>query len=531
MSEFLSRLNSILDGRDGRGRRHIFVAYDQLNDQIGALADSDPDNTTAVFIETTWKPARRPYHKQKLAWILANQRHFALELAHKGFAIDYRFDDRNYGEVLADVARDTGPIVVMEPAERELRRSLDGLIDKGLIEIVDHDGWITSTRQFQESQRGDTPWRMDAFYRRIRRDTGLLMDDGEPVGGKFSFDEDNREFWRGEPSAPKPPKFEPDDIVCEVGRLIDDAFSDHPGELDLRRVAATADQAQAFWQWAKQECMPSFGPFEDAMSTESRTLFHTLISPLLNLHRLLPGQVVEDVAALDIPINSKEGFIRQVAGWREFMRHVYRQTDGFRDLPEGVEANYLDAHRSLPATFWGDAPSGMNCLDEVVLSVVEDGYSHHITRLMILANIATLLDVSPREVTDWFWVMYIDAYDWVVEPNVRGMGMFALGDLFTTKPYVSGSNYIDNMSDYCGQCQFDPGDDCPIRSLYWGFLERHRAKLEDLGRMGLMLSMLSRRSDEQKNRDRQLFDAVHASLQDGQRLTPDILERAVDDRS
>ncbi len=515
---FQKALKERLAGRSRDRSRWVFVAYDQLTDRVGPLSRCSPEETAVVLVETTHKGKRRPYHKQKLAWILANQRHFALELARKGYFVEYLLGDRDYGELLEPLASERGPLVMMEAAERELRESLKPLIDEGLVEVVAHEGWLTTTEQFRRSQRGEPPWRMDAFYRLLRRETGILMDDDGPRGGKFSFDEENREPWSGEPPAPEPPTFEVDEITAEVGELIRREFADHPGHLDLTRVAATVEDAQEWWRWAKERCLTHFGPYEDAMSSKSRTIFHTLVSPLINLHRLLPREVVGDVEELEIPLASKEGFIRQVLGWREFIAHVHRETDGFRDLPEGYEENYLGADFDLVPAYWGDDPSGLRCLDEAVASVVEEGYSHHITRLMVLSNIATLLDLSPRQVTDWFWVMYVDAYDWVVEPNVLGMGMFALGDLFTTKPYVSGSNYIAKMSDYCGDCAFDPKKNCPLRSLYWAFLARHEERLDDLGRMGLMLGMMRKRSEERRARDAEIFEEVRRRLAAGKRL-------------
>jgi deoxyribodipyrimidine photolyase-related protein len=250
------------------------------------------------------------------------------------------------------------------------------------------------------------------------------------------------------------------------------------------------------------------------MSSRSSNLFHTRISALVNLHRLLPARVVRDVAAMEIPMASKEGFIRQVLGWREFMRHVHEETDGFRLLEK---SNVLDAHQPLPAAFWrggsyGERVTGMNCVDSVIEDVWREGYSHHITRLMVLSNLATLLDVSPRELTDWFWVAYVDAYDWVVEPNVLGMSTFSLGPVFTTKPYVSGSNYIHRMSDYCEGCKFDPKTTCPFPSLYWAFLARHADVLERNPRISMLYRSLAKRPPEQLVADQKVFDAVKSSL-------------------
>jgi len=561
MSTFLSKLGERNPSHDPDERTWVFVPYDQLTDRVGPLAELEPDEAGIVMVETRWKGDRRPYHRQKLALVLANQRHFALEQADRGVAVAYRTGDRRYADMLRDVADDHGPLVTMRPAERELRADLAELVDDGLLKYRPHEGWLTDASDFRASQDG-TPWRMDKFYRRIRRQTGILMDDGNPVGGKFSFDTDNREFWSGEPPAPKPPTFDVDPVTDEVGDLIDAEFDHHPGRLDLARLPTTADDAERSWHWAIEECMEHFGPFEDAMSRASRTLFHTRISPLVNLHRLLPKRLLEDVVDLDIPLNSKEGFVRQLIGWREFMHHVHGETDGFRRLPDDYEAldhppaasdpgtggweqwqgeswptpgdeadsapetldggalpNHLDAELDVPPAFWGE-PSGLNCLDTVVDSVLDEGWSHHITRLMVLSNIATLLGVSPRALTDWFWVAYIDAFDWVVEPNVLGMGTFGLGDLFVTKPYVSGSNYIDDMSDYCADCQFDPGEDCPLKPMYWAFLDEHEDALDDNPRMGLMLGMMRKRDADTRQSALSTMARVRQLLDAGERVTP-----------
>jgi deoxyribodipyrimidine photolyase-related protein len=259
------------------------------------------------------------------------------------------------------------------------------------------------------------------------------------------------------------------------------------------------------------------------MSTKSTNLFHTRLSALLNLHRILPGRVVRDALALEIPLASKEGFVRQILGWREFVRHVHDATDGFREhagIDGGAAPSFLGADNPLPPAYWGRR-SGLECLDRVVEGVWAEGYSHHITRLMVLCNLATLLDVSPRELTDWFWVAYVDAYDWVVEPNVLGMGTFAAGDLMTTKPYVSGAAYIDRMSDYCEGCALDPKTTCPITPLYWAFLERHRERLAGNPRMRLPLSSLKRRNDDRRRRDAAIFEKVRDELDRGQRLGPE----------
>jgi deoxyribodipyrimidine photolyase-related protein len=291
------------------------------------------------------------------------------------------------------------------------------------------------------------------------------------------------------------------------------------------------------------------------MTIRSKGLFHSRVSGLLNTHRLLPSRVIREVLDTDIPLASKEGFIRQVLGWREFVFHVHNHTDGFRDLPSenppvakqpgdggysawkgrrwegksqpkdpdgGAQPSFLGCDTPLPPAFWGEK-SGLFCLDHVVSCVWAEGYSHHITRLMILANVATLLDASPRELTDWFWVAYTDAYDWVVEPNVLGMGTYGLGDLMITKPYVSGAAYIHKMSDYCESCAFNPRKNCPISNLYWAFLKRHENSLQHNPRMKLVLASLRKRPKNRQSEDHRIYGKVNGLLASGEVVTPKVL--------
>jgi deoxyribodipyrimidine photolyase-related protein len=540
---------------DPAGRRWIFVPYDQLNHTIGPLAEENPKSLGIVLIETTWKGNRRPYHKQKLALVLANLRHFALEQASRGVAVKHVVAETPYHAVLLKLAKELGPLRVMRPAERELREDLKPLVDQGALTMIPHEGWLTTSEQFRSSGRKGPPWRMDRFYRRVRQDTGILMKKGKPVGGKLSYDSENRLPWKGKPIPPTPPTFPVDPVKEEVGRLIERKFSHHPGRLDMAALPGTAKEAEKLWSWAKQESLPQFGPYEDAMTRRSPGLFHSRVSGLLNIHRLLPSRIIRDVLDMNIPLPSQEGFIRQVLGWREFVRHVHDNTDGFRNLPKenppvakqpgaggygawtgrawrakshakdpdgGAEPNFLDCGTPLPPAFWGEK-SGLFCLDHVVSCVWAEGYSHHITRLMILSNLATLLDVSPRELTDWFWAAYTDAYDWVVEPNVLGMGTFGVGDLMVTKPYVSGAAYILKMSDYCESCAFDPKKNCPISNLYWAFLKRHEKSLRENLRMKLVLASLRKRNSSKCRDDERIHRRLKQLLASGELLTPQLL--------
>jgi len=522
---------------DPAGRRWLFVPYDQLTDTLGPLSREDPAELGIVVVESPAKGRARPYHRQKLALVLANLRHFCLEQAERGVAVRHVVSPGGYGDALGALIPTLGPIRMMEAAERELRTDLAPWVAPGGLEVLPHEGWLTRASDFPPGP----PWRMDAFYRRVRTRTGVLMEGGRPVGGKYSFDAENREPWSGSPPAAVPPTFSVDAITAEVCAGVETLFQDHPGRLDPEALPVTLAHAETLWSWAKAECLPHFGPFEDAMSVRSRTLFHTRISALLNLHRLTPGRLVEDALALGggpspaLSLASLEGFVRQILGWREFVRWVHQATDGFRQLPGGeavpereggAAPSFLGADRPLPPAYWEGTPSGLHCLDTVVEAVWDEGYGHHITRLMVLSNLATLLDVDPRALTDWFWVAYTDAYDWVVEPNVLGMGTFAVGELMTTKPYVSGTPYLKKMGDYCAGCALDPESTCPFSDLYWAFLERHRGRLAANPRLRLPLASAARRPEARREADARVFEAVSEALTEGRRVTAEQVEAA-----
>lgn len=539
----------------------IYVPYDQVTDRVGPLSIMEPTETGIILIENPWKARRRPYHKQKLALILSNLRHFALEQAGRGVTVRHEVTDGPYSDKLKELTEKLGTITMMEAAEYELRQDLAPLVQSGALIIVPNESWLTTLDDLKKIKSKDGKYRMDAFYRHLRQKTGIMMEAGKPVGGKYSFDSENRQPWKGLPPAPEPPTFAVDDITQEVAELIERHFAHHPGTLDLDHLCASQEDADKLWQWALTNCLPQFGPYEDAMSFRSSGIFHTRISQPLNILRLIPKSVVIDVLESDIEQASKEGFIRQVIGWREYIHHMHELTDGYRTCSDtiletptdagyktwsgkdfkskseiaadkkkesaehknkidgGAAPSYLDSHEPLPAAYWGTA-SGLNCLDTVVESVWKEAYSHHITRLMVLSNLATLLDISPRELTDWFWVAYADAYDWVVEPNVLAMGTFALGDMMTTKPYVSGAAYINKMSDFCQGCRFDPAKNCPITRLYWAFLERKGKKLEGNQRLAMPLNSLKKRSLQDKEKDQMVYKKLSQILKDGKEAHP-----------
>jgi deoxyribodipyrimidine photolyase-related protein len=527
----------------------VFVAPDQLHRSLGAMAAALPATHGVVLVESREWLSRRPYHRMRLAAILLAQRSFAVECMQEGFEVRTLQGDAPMVDLLREFALRQGTLAATEWTEREMRRELAPLVDEGLLRTCPHDGWLTHHEDFAGCRRG-RQWSMDSFYRAYRTRTGLLMDEsGEPVGGRLSFDTENRRSWSGKPAAPEPPRFEMTPLRREVQQEIESRFVAHPGDLDLAAIPASLQECESLWKWAKGECLPHFGPFEDAMSLSSRGLFHTRMSPLMNLQRIEARRMVRDVLAMDLPIESKEGFIRQIVGWREFVRWVHLETDGFRDAwpstaspgdggfarwkgspwkgvgaaPTGVDGGAqpraLGSDGPVPAAFWG-APSGLRCLDEVIASVWREGWSHHITRLMVLGNLATLLDIDARELADWFWIAYMDAWDWVVEPNVLAMATYGAGGVMTTKPYVAGAAYIDRMSDYCSGCAFKPDGDCPVTPMYWAFLERHEPLLKSNPRLKLPLASMRKRPAERRARDQRTFVHVREVLANGKPLVP-----------
>lgn len=511
----------------------LFVAYDQLNESLLTSVTNRLGKVGLIFVESKEKAERRPYHKQKLALLLSNMRHFAVEMVEQGWPLLYLSTTGTYADALKDTMGD-GHVHAIAPAERELRVDLSAMVEEGQITLHPHTGWLTNQTWFVESVGTAPPFRMDSFYRRVRKETGWLMVDGQPMGGGYSLDAENRKPWKGEPAAPQPPRFSADKIDEEVHDMVNAWFQHHPGVVDLEALPTTAHQAQEALAYG-MEWLAWFGPYEDAMSERSRTLFHTRLAPLFNLHRVMPIEAVTRALSCEAPLNSIEGFVRQLV-WREYVHHVHEVTDGFRTLDvhrepavrgarwgewvahdDELHPNHLEQRAPLFPAYWGQE-SGLRCLDANVEAVMEDGWTHHIPRLMVLSNLANLLDVDPRELTDWFHAAFIDAFDWVVEPNVLGMGTFSLGTAMMTKPYVSGSAYIHRMSDHCSSCSFHPKKTCPITRLYWAYLNRHRDAFAKNHRMSMAMRNASKRSEETQAEDAAVFASVQSALLEGKSL-------------
>ena len=536
---------------DVRDRRWIYVPYDRLTDRTGPL-HAGAGQCGIVMVESLQKGSRRPYHKKKLALLLSNERHFALEQAARGVKVIYVFTRGSFGDGLLEAQANYGlrQMTVMVPAERELRLDLRRAQEQGLkLEEVEDSTWLTQENEFDQVfgiKQGSPPqsFLMDRFYRAVRKRSGLLMENGKPVGGKFSYDQENRKPFRGEVIVPSRPRYPADELTAEVLQLVERQFPSHFGSLDGFDLPVTAKDCRAAWSFALQHLLPYFGPWEDAMASNQPDLFHSKISALMNLSRVLPREAVDHVAAAyaqgNIPLASAEGFIRQILGWREFMRHVHRVTEGYRNLQvvyekpakgmyAGASPTALDANRALPAAYWG-VPCGLNCVDTVIRQVVNEGWSHHITRLMVLSNLATLCGFSPRELTDWFWIAYVDAYDWVVEPNVLGMATFADGGITATKPYVSGAAYINRMSGYCSGCQYDPKrstgpGSCPFTALYWSFLERNSDRLSRNQRLAMPYATLSKKTAGER---KALRERAAAAIEDLERVPHPAYEAALE---
>ena len=532
------------------------LASGQVTPGTGA-SGATTSGRLAVIESREWL-SRRPYHRQRVALILLNLRAFVAETDALGLDVRHVRTEGTTVDAVRALASE-GAVDAIEPAEREMRAELAPLVEAGLLRLHPDPRWLTTDADFAACA-GREGWRMDAFYRAVRRRTGIMMEGDGPAGGRWSFDADNRERWDGIPAAPEPPRFARSDLREDVAREVEARYAQHPGRLDVDALPATQKDAQSIWSWALARCLPHFGPYEDAMSERSRGLFHTRISPVLNLGRIAPTQLVRDALAAELPMQSKEGFVRQVIGWREFVRHVHRSTDGFRASggtrsevraapgdagfarwtgvpwtpaappPAGIDGgaapSVLGGDRTpLPAAWWG-AESGLRCLDRVVADVWDEGWSHHITRLMVLGNIATLLDVDARELTDWFWVAYMDAWDWVVEPNVLGMATYAAGGVMTTKPYIAGAAYVDSMGDSCAACAFSPKSTCPLTRLYWAFLARHEPSLRGNHRMGVVLGAVRKRAEAERARDAATFVHVRDVLVRGGRVAPESLAAA-----
>lgn len=488
---------------------------DQCNAASAHLAEATPETTTVLFVVALDKMRSAPWHRQRLHLILATMWRFADELRHAGFDVDWRVASSMAAGVEAHL-RDHQPSVlrVMRPSNRAGVAVLERLVARhgDIIEVVPDDRFLCSADEFiawaDAHRRRDGSVLMEDFYRWQRRRLGILVDaDGAPEGGTWNLDHENRlPPPRDGGTWPDTVRTPLDDVDTQVEAFID-------GIDGLTLTGAAWDGTWATDRAGARErlhhfidtALVGFGPYEDAVVSHHWHLNHSLISPYLNLGVLHPRDVVDAVmearATTDLPLNSVEGFLRQVIGWREYIHGIYWWRDA-----EYVESNHLEATDPLPPAFCG-GPTEMNCVAHTAQWVHDYGWTHHIPRLMVLANLATLAGVNPRELLGWMHASFIDGADWVMVPNVIGMGTYADGGMMSTKPYVSGGNYISKMTDFCRGCHFDrsarTGERaCPFTTLYWDFLDRHREQLASNHRMGRMYANLGRLADLDEVRSR-----------------------------
>jgi deoxyribodipyrimidine photolyase-related protein len=444
---------------------------------------------------------RKPYHHDKLTLVFAAMRQFRDELRERGYDVEY-IQAGSFGDGLETYferyPEDT-LVAMRSPSYRSGPRMAE-LVGEvgGDLEVVDNELFVSTRQAFDEWANGDTDsFRHENFYRWMRRESGVLMDDGDPVGGEWNLDDENQEFPPPEWEAPARYEVDHADTVAAVSEWVREEF-DTWGSPENFVWPTTREQALAVLEQFCERRLPEFGPYQDAMRTDDWAMAHALLSPAINLGLVHPCEAIETIESAyesreDIPLNSAEGVLRQLLGWREFMRHVYRHA-----MPELSSANQLGAEQDLPELYWS-GETEMNCLAETVEDVHERGYAHHIQRLMVLANFATLWGVEPEQLNDWFHATYVDAYHWVTTPNVIEMGQYGSG-VFATKPYVSSGSYVDRMSDYCGDCHYyktkDTGERaCPFNALYWDFLARNEDDLRSNHRMGLMYSHIDNKRE------------------------------------
>lgn len=498
-------------------RTLVLVLGDQLDPASPAFADFDAARDAVLMIEAPGEATHVWSHRARIALFLSAMRHARDDLRERGRTVHYveLEADGEPDSLLERLARALGrlrpqTLRVVEPGEWRIEQGLAQLAAAAgvVLEVLPDTHFMISRTAFAEwAAAHRRPLRLEHFYREMRRRHGVLLDGrGEPEGGRWNFDTDNRRGWPKSPAGragpgliPPPEAFAPDAVTREVLELVGRRFPGHPGSLDAFAWPVTREQALCALDTFIAARLPQFGLWQDAMWTDTPFAWHSLLSAALNLHLLDPREVVaaaekafRDGAA---PLASVEGFVRQVLGWREFVRGVY-----WLDMPELAAANAFGHRRRLPSWYWtGD--TRMACQREVIGQTMRHGYSHHIQRLMVTGMFALLAE--PAQVADWYLAVYVDAVEWVELPNVAGMALFADGGRFVSKPYVASGSYIDRMSDFCGRCAYAPTDAsaakrgkalCPVSTLYWRFVDRHADLLADNERTRHFAAPLQRRS-------------------------------------
>lgn len=467
------------------------------------------------MIESRKRGAHLRYHRQKLVLIYSAMRHFARELAAAGWRVDYHFleETEDFGAGWGRHLEGGGSreVVMAEPSNFFERRAVETIgravgIEIGFLPPVQ---FLVGREEFSEWARGRKQLRMEDHYRRVREEFSILLDDaGKPEGGAWNFDHENRQTfrdWASDPKAARPGALreEPDALTREVMADVGRYFPDSPGSVEGFWLPVTREGARRWLGDFVSERLGNFGNFQDVMVAGERTLFHSVISPMLNVGLLLPRECVDAAVGAyregAAPLAAVEGFVRQIIGWREFINGVY-----WLRMPDYAELNALGADRDLPGFFY-TGETELNCLRETITQVVETGYNHHIQRLMILGNFLLLTGVRPSEALRWFTEMYVDAHEWVMAGNVIGMALHADGGFMASKPYAGAAAYISKMSNYCQGCAYDPkkkeGEGaCPFNVLYWNFYDQHQERFGRNPRTAMVVRSWQKRPEETREK-------------------------------
>jgi deoxyribodipyrimidine photolyase-related protein len=499
--------------------RLILVLGDQLSPNISALHSANRARDVVLMAEVIEEASYVRHHQKKLAFVFSTMRHFAEELRQSGWRVDYvQLDDPNNsgtleGEVLRALVRHRLHLTLAtEPGEWRL---LDAMQRWNSIELLPDDRFLSDRHGFAEWAASRKGLRMEHFYRLMRRKTGLLMEGDQPAGGKWNFDAENRKPPAGGLLMPGPLRCEPDAITRAVLDLVASRFPDHFGDLEPYWFAATREQAEAAFAHFLRTGLKDFGTYQDAILTDHKFLCHAVVSVYLNAGLLDPlamcRAVEQEWREGRVPLNSAEGFIRQIIGWREFVRGVY-----WWRMPGYAASNALEARRPLPAFYWS-AQTPMACMRACITQTREEAYAHHIQRLMVTGNFALLAGIDPIALHEWYLAVYADAYEWVELPNTIGMSQFADGGVLASKPYAASGAYINRMSDYCGGCSFDVKAKegpkaCPFNLLYWDFIARHRDWLIRNPRMAQMVRTWDRFAPGKQTQLRRDAEAFLADL-------------------
>ena len=477
---------------------------DQLTRRIASLTDLDPEHDVVLMVEVRAEVTYVRHHKQKIAFLFSAMRHFAAELEAEGIAVDYvRLDAPGNtgtftGELLRAIARhEPDRVVVTEPGEWRVWAMMQDWRDDAVVpvEIRDDNRFLCPRADFAAWAGDRRSLRMETFYRGMRRRTGLLMDGAEPTGGQWNFDLENRKAL---PKGHVPPErigFPPDAVTREVIALVEATFADHFGDTDAFAWPVTRAEALEAFKHFLAVGLPRFGDYQDAMRAGAPFLYHALIAPALNAGLLTPEEVCRAAERAyregRAPLHCVEGFIRQILGWREYVRGLY-----WARMPDYAASNALEATRDLPWFYWS-GETDLNCLAQCIGDTRTHAYAHHIQRLMVTGNFALLAGIAPAQVEEWYLVVYADAYEWVELPNVHGMVLWADGGVMGSKPYAASGAYINRMSDYCRSCVHDvakktgPGA-CPFNYLYWNFLITHADRLSGNPRLAMPYRTLER---------------------------------------